>query len=619
MRQVLGSAVVLAMVMVSVPVAASADTNDFTFDSFNADYTLSRLEDGTAHLEVVETMVARFPQSNQNHGIVRAIPTDYDGVDLKTTVISVSDASGLARPYTVEESEGFLRIAIADENFVHGAVTYVVKYSQENVVRSFADTNSDEFYWDVNGTGWGQLFYRVSAIVNVEGSAASSLTGKAACYVGDSGRTTRCPIQLPAAPSDEAAQSDSLYPMTSASFQAVSQSLAPGQTMTVALGFTKGTFTIPAATVGVPLPIPVECDVATLSLGLLSFGVLGAAVISRVRAGRGPRGRGIIIPHYNEPDEITIMQSAHLMKRAGTAIPAALIRLAVRKNIRILAYPVSEAGGPYTLQFLNMTGANAEDADLLRQLFGPTPEVGMLKEFGAIQQGLAATLTRLSYRVKTLLPTAGFLETTPGHRARILCVFGQISLIVIAIMVHTASWKQFMNLSLFAVPVMSFGLLALLVCIVLAVRPLRPTAKGVAAREYLRGMRMYLMLAEQDRLRALQSPSGAQRVNVSDSLDMIKLYEKLLPWAILWGVEEQWMRELSLRIDALSEKPDWLLGANGFDAALFGVTLHSFTTGLQVANTGSSWSGSGGGSFSGGSDGGGSAGGGGGGGGGGGI
>lgn len=45
-------------------------------------------------MQVVETIVARFADVDQNRGIIRAIPDDYDGVPLNTQVISVSDHNG---------------------------------------------------------------------------------------------------------------------------------------------------------------------------------------------------------------------------------------------------------------------------------------------------------------------------------------------------------------------------------------------------------------------------------------------------------------------------------------------------------------------------------------------
>ena len=130
---------------------------------------------------------------------------------------------------------------------------------------------------------------------------------------------------------------------------------------------------------------------------------------------------------------------------------------------------------------------------------------------------------------------------------------------------------------------------------------------------------MYLDLAEKDRLQMLQSATGADRVDVGDNLQLVKLYEKLLPWAVLWGVETSWMKELAVHVDALDEKPDWFVGTNGFEVSAFTSALGGFRTTLTPppSTSSSGWRGSSGGSFSGGSHGGGFSGGGGGGGGGG--
>jgi uncharacterized membrane protein YgcG len=148
----------------------------------------------------------------------------------------------------------------------------------------------------------------------------------------------------------------------------------------------------------------------------------------------------------------------------------------------------------------------------------------------------------------------------------------------------------------------------------------RPTLSPLGAQnmDYLLGMKMYLELAEKDRFAVLQSATGAERIDTKDGRQIVKLYEKLLPWAVLWGVEDQWMRELAVRVDALQQQPDWFVGADGFTPSLFTSAVRGFSTALAPPVTVSSWSGSGGGSsFSGGSFGGGFSGGGGGGGGGG--
>jgi hypothetical protein len=107
-------------------------------------------------------------------------------------------------------------------------------------------------------------------------------------------------------------------------------------------------------------------------------------------------------------------------------------------------------------------------------------------------------------------------------------------------------------------------------------------------REHLDGLRQYLELAEVDRLRALQSPSGAQLVPhpantasttdaarpapvagsvpaagsapaaasapvagpASDAIARFHLHERLLPYAVLFGLERDWLKVLRLDVQA---------------------------------------------------------------------
>src|SRR4029079_11983501 len=95
---------------------------------------------------------------------------------------------------------------------------------------------------------------------------------------------------------------------------------------------------------------------------------------------------------------------------------------------------------------------------------------------------------------------------------------------------------------------------------------------------------------------------------------VLKLNERLLPYAVLFGLEREWSRVLADLYEARGEEPTWYSGRSGFDAGSFGVAVSSFSTASST-----SWSGSSSSSSSSGSSGGGSSGGGGGGGGGGGV
>jgi uncharacterized membrane protein YgcG len=142
-------------------------------------------------------------------------------------------------------------------------------------------------------------------------------------------------------------------------------------------------------------------------------------------------------------------------------------------------------------------------------------------------------------------------------------------------------------------------------------RPL--TEEGALAVEHLKGLREYIRLAEADRLQMLQSVSGAQRVT-SDAGEIVKIYEKLLPYAVIFGLEEEWAGELAKYYD--TNPPDWYDGSNvgAFNVGLFAGSIGSLSSSVSTSFSGSASS-----SSSGGSGGGGSSGGGGGGGGGGGV
>ena len=583
------------------PAAVSADTSDFTFDSFDADYTLSREADGTATLQVIETIVARFPDFDQNRGIIRAIPDDYDGVPLNTVVEGVTDQNGTPVFFESYNSGVFVELALGTDEFVRGVQTYVITYTQQNVVRSFDDTASDEFYWDVNGTGWEQPFGRVSATVALAPDVAEALTGNAACYVGFFGEDEQCAIET-----------------DGTIFTASSNDLEPGETVTVAIGFEPGTFFTPEPVLPPPPPeLPWWMHLLSGGIGLASVSALVAAIVSRVRAGTGAKGRGVIIPQYSEPDGIDILQSANLVSRPAAAIPAAVVRLAVRKNLRILAYAVDEGGAPYTLLFLSNQHADALDDALLDAIFGSNRVAGELMEYGEYDSALAVKLDALSTAAHASLVTEGFRRKPPGRGFGGLMLVAQWVLLVLGFVVVTVSAGIYLDVSPLAFISITIAFLAGFVAFALAIRPLQLTEKGREAKDYLEGMKVYLTVAEEERLRVLQSPTGAERIDVGNNLELVKLYEKLLPWAVVWGVEDQWMHELEVRVAALDEAPDWFVGRSGFEVALFTSAVRGMTATTTAPASSSSWSGSSGGSFSGGSFGGGFSGGGGGGGGGG--
>jgi uncharacterized membrane protein YgcG len=137
-----------------------------------------------------------------------------------------------------------------------------------------------------------------------------------------------------------------------------------------------------------------------------------------------------------------------------------------------------------------------------------------------------------------------------------------------------------------------------------AINPL--SASGRELFDYLKGLKMYIKLAEVDRLKVLQSVEGAEKriINSDDGTEMVVLYERVLPYAVLFGQEKSWLHQLGLYYDQAKMQPEWYIGTGAFNATVFASSVSSFSS-YAGSSSFSSSSGAGGGGFSGGGGGGG--------------
>jgi uncharacterized membrane protein YgcG len=563
------------------------DVEDFTFTSYTADYYLSRDDEGASRLLTEETFVAQFPDFDQNRGIIRAIPNDYDGVDLDVEVQSVTDANGSPVQYEEERSGGFVELALGTDDYVRGSQTYTITYEQTNVVRAFEDTGVDEFYWDTNGTGFNQPFGEVNASVHIDPALEDALTGANACYVGGQGSTEQCGISQ----GEDA---------NGTVFNARGVDLGPGENVTVAIAFTAGTFDVPQppkpAAWAILAPIALMIATAIAAVG---------ALIARALAGRGHAGRGTIIPQYSVPDDINLLLAGDLVQRDSKALAAELVSLAVRGNIFI-----TEIGDEYTLHFVTNHGVDEQEQSLLVVLFGSTPKQGKTRR-------LTGAPANFGTSVRAVTKGSREIAVRRGLRKKVISKAAKIWAVILGVLLLASGLVAFLNLVLSPVPsvwgflVAATGVIGAIVAGIALSSASPLTELGAEKRDYIEGLRVYTKLAEEERFRMLQSPDGALRVDVGDVDQVIKVYENLLPFAILWGVEDEWSKELAIQYR--NETPEWYVGSRGFNPIVFGAAMHSFSNATTTSITpvysgsggGSSFGGSGGGGFSGGGGGGG--------------
>lgn len=580
------------------PAAAAAPrlgVEDFEFASFSGEYRLGRDSAGHSTLAATETFVADFPEYDQNRGIVRMMPRGYLGVNLQTRIESVTDAEGAPVPYEVDTSESDkIILALGGDDYVHGLQTYRISYTQADVTRYFDNTDTDEFYRDSIGVQLRQDVRDARMSIIVEPELIPALNGEAACYRGVQNSRDRCEFSREDGPEGAVFASDP-------------QVLTPGQNITMAVGFRPETFT--RGEVAAERPVFTWLPAGIAGTGVLA--VVGAS-IARRRPTRDLVGDGIVVAQYSPPPGVDLAVSAQLIG-ASTRFPqAGMIDLAVRGNIRIVDISTKPGKNKFELEYLHDRGVDAPLAALLRGLFGKNAAPGKRRAIKEPSKRLTQAVEKIAANARSDAREQGLTVRVGLPRAGLWILLGLALTVGSVIVMMRASGEMAGNGWVYGGLLLT--ILTLVIIAVLAVPRDVLTVEGHRTREYLEGVKLYLSVAESERLRILQSPAGAERIEVAGPIDPVRvlhLYESLLPLAVLWRVEKQWGGVLAQYYVTESVEPYWYGGNSAFNAAVFGATLGSFGT---SATSAASWSppssssgggGAGGGGFSGGGSGGG--------------
>jgi len=586
--------VVAAILGVTHPVQAS--TQDFTISSFTADQYLNRTAENVPTMKIDETIVAVFPTFNQNHGLLRAIPTKYKNQPLDIKIESISSDTGRPYKYSSSTSNDNLVLKIGDANsYVHGPTTYHIIYTIKNPIAFESD--HDELYWDVNGTEWPQPMNVVTARVHVPASLASNLQDRQKCFSGAYGSTAQsCTIE-------RTTDADGTVITTQAT------NLSGGESLTYVLAFNKGTFAVDKAAQRAQVIAGLMIISLTVGVPVLTLGVM---LYKWRKYGRDTRGKGTIIPEYTPPKNLNALTSDVIVheKVRNQAISALVIEMAIRGILAIHGTETKKLLGgtktEYQIEMLKPAdGLTPEETTVHSMLFNTltTPEARTvtLKE---ISKKAYISLQALARSVPKSLFAQGYFVNDPVKmvaRYRIwgavLCFGGVASLI----------WLSQVSLGL-----VGLGLGLLLSGVIVFITAKRMPArgpKGVEARDYLYGLRDFINVAEAERIKYLQSPKGVKQWGDPNKPETkIKLFEALLPYAMIFGIEKDWAKEFE---DLYKQPPDWYQGNwNNFSTLYLVSSMNSFGTATMASfappsSSSSSGFSGGGGGFSGGGGGGG--------------
>lgn len=566
--------------------AIRADVDDFSYASWDARYEVGLDDDGRSHMHVTESLTARFPEVDQNKGIVRGLPTSYENAWLDVRVLSVTDETGADVPYETEQEDGLLLVLTGDDDYVRGLTTYVIEYEMRDVILA-ADSGVDEFYWDLLPLDSTQPVEDFRAEIVFDETMTERMTGNARCYTGYQGSTNEC--DLVASPDGS-------------QFAVEAKELSPGEGITIAVGFDPGTSVQPSARQPDPVTDTVPAIAALGGLGLSVGSWIAVSAFKKKRR----TSSGIIVAQYDVPDSLPPLLATGIVPGAKDPIPAEIIHLAVRGLLRI-----EEGTDVEQPRLRRLPGGRIPDeldAQALDALFVGADAAGVA-EVPSSSEDFAARMKTLSQSGIEAAVSRG-LTTKARSRGAMILLWCAIGVVLAGFALGLWGIIGGRVTAIPAFVAIAFGVfLVLLSSFYGFSKHTVLTAEGARLYEYLMGVREFIRVAEADRLRMLQSYTGAER-RQDGSANVIVVYERLLPYAMLFGMENEWGAILEQVYAYEQRGASWIGDPSApfvrGQLVAFAATSHaSATYAAPSASSSSSAGGSFGGGFSGGGGGGG--------------
>ena len=608
-RVIFGGVVTVVFVLLGASCAIAAhsntrDTNNFTITNYDVQLELGRDRNNRSTLKTIETITADFPP-DQNHGITRQFVKKYDGHATGFALESVKDEHGVDLEY--HQNGSTLRIGNKNA-YVSGTKTYVITYTQRDVTRYYSDTQKDEFYW--NAIGVDSPVPVASATVTLKLDAA--LAGKAKtniqCYYGALQAKNTC----------ESTASGTEYSLHV-------NNLERYQGVTIALGFEPGTFAAYQPSLREQLPNIIAIGAAAM----FSVGIVVLLFCSHEQkkkfmkelAQANAIRRQSVAPEYVPPAGRSVVESIAVLKwpNLGKALSAQVVDWAVRHIIEIR----QTGTGKHDYTFVtkkSFADTSKYEQTLAAAIFGNDPAAGTERTFTQIKQKSYSVSSRFLSVCRQIKRGELFLYNRKEislYTTWLVTSLTSVAAIFFIILWLLGDDAEGGNVSfLVAAACAGAAILNIAIAAIMSRRAQnRLSAQGEELKRYLRGLKLYINAAEVDQLRMLQSPEGADKVGdvASDNGALVRLYERCLPYAIVFGCEREWNKRLGQLYEELNESPDWITAGDvslGVNIAILSQLTSDFSeigasSMVSSVSSSSNFGGSSGGGFSGGGGGGG--------------
>ena len=555
--------IILCLLLIFTVLSANSQERILSYD------ILAEVEkDGTL---LVREQISVVAEGNAiKRGIYRSFPTKYKdrlGNRFKAG-FEVTEVlkNGVPEPWFTEEKANGVVVYIGDKDveLMPGIYNYTLSFKTTRQIGFFDDY--DELYYNAIGGDWA--FPIEAATVTIKAPEGSGIIQKAA-YSGYAG-SSECDCEL--------TSEGNVVKLTT------TRPLQPMEQLTIAAAWQRGFVARPSA---VSKLINFLKD--NLHILFALAGLAGAIMLYYRKwktAGKDP-AKGTIIPLFDPPEGFSPAATGYLaaMGMKEEVITAALVNMAVSGYLKI-----TRTKKKYSLELVPGAAAELtpEEKALASVLFTGSPEIDLdNKNHELFQKARSEAEKTLKGKMIPEYFNLNARQLLPG-------VILSVVWILLTFLVSPSP----------AVPVILIILLVAL-GILFSWLMKAPTPRGRSLMDEAEGFKMYLSVAEKDQLNLMHEPELT-----------VERFEKLLPYAIALGVENQWGNKFENALrqsmqDTKTYNPSWYTGTGAGAAAFSPVNFtstmgKSFSSAISSASTppGSS-SGSGGGGSSGGGGGGG--------------
>lgn len=502
----------------------------------------------------------------QSHGIfrnIKKIKVNEEGKRfiLDVSVQSVTDELGNPVKYTTYNEGDYLVVKIGDPNvLLSGSKTYVINYNVSGGLTYFE--NNDEFYWNATGVEWEIPILRSSAEVffspDVEIEAVNGI-----CYTGASGSTEQnCSlIKL-----DNGIKFSTGY-------------LAPGEGLTVAVSFPKGYSQILE-------PRPDEKSLISKIISILFSVILGGGalgyflilpvflIIKWIKRSNYLKSRSRIVSAWFSPpktekgEDFTPVETLIMgyVTPGLKAVPATIISLAQRGYIKIIQKSNTEFIFSKTPKNLDET-IRPYEKELLDSIFS-SGQIETSTKALAVNTAFGKAAEALSAKAGLFLKNNKYYKVNPVEKSTLFSSLAVVSAI--------------------------FGNF-LLAGVLFILGRKSPERTDLGIEKYSEAISLKNFLSSQD-----------------DQIDFqakeMLFFEKLLPYATAFGVDDIWMKRFK---NLYGSTPEWYQGKDLTSLALLnravsnsyrvstykGSSSSGFRSGFSGGHSGGGGGGGGGGSW----------------------